>query len=158
MKYFTDAGLTLLPGYMDTPEARAMLYAIALQESRFLHRKQIQGPALGFWQFERIGVTGVLTHPVTREIAEKTCDKLRIDPGTEIYSAIRYNDGLAGAFARLLLWQYPGRLPNIDESSLGWDQYRDLWRPGKPRLESWGANFKKGWDLTQSEEKIHEQV
>ena len=28
-----------------------MLLAIGLQESRFVHRRQIGGPACGFWQF-----------------------------------------------------------------------------------------------------------
>ena len=45
--------LALLPAAMNTPQARCMLLAIGLQESRFVHRRQIGGPARGFWQFER---------------------------------------------------------------------------------------------------------
>ena len=41
----------------DTPEARAMLYAIAMQESRVLHRRQVGGPA----RSRRMGTTVVLT-------------------------------------------------------------------------------------------------
>ena len=60
--------MQLLPAKMDSPQARAMLKAIALQESRFEHRKQIGGPARGFWQFEQGGgVRGVLNHPYSRE-------------------------------------------------------------------------------------------
>ena len=43
--------LALLPSAMDTPQAHCMLLAIGLQESRFVHRRQIGGPACGFWQF-----------------------------------------------------------------------------------------------------------
>ena len=45
--------MALLPARMDTPEADCMLLAIGLQESRFVHRRQIGGPARGFWQFEK---------------------------------------------------------------------------------------------------------
>lgn len=45
---------------MDSTEARVMLLAIGLQESRFINRFQIvqgkpgaKGPARGFWQFEQ---------------------------------------------------------------------------------------------------------
>ena len=48
-------GLKLLPPKFDTPEARVMMLAIGMQESRFLHRKQIGGPARGFFQFEEGG-------------------------------------------------------------------------------------------------------
>lgn len=54
-------GLELLPAKMDTPKARVMMLAIGMQESRFEHRKQIGGPARGFFQFEEAGgVRGVL--------------------------------------------------------------------------------------------------
>src|SRR5690606_35531315 len=53
----------LLPSRMDSDRATVMLLAIGLQESRFEHRRQIKGPARGFWQFERGGgVRGVMTH------------------------------------------------------------------------------------------------
>lgn len=55
------AAARLLPGVAFTPEAKVMLLAIGLQESRFEHRRQIKGPARGFWQFEAGGGTaGVL--------------------------------------------------------------------------------------------------
>ena len=41
------AALSLLPPKMDTPEARAMLGAIALQESALRYRQQVGGPAKG---------------------------------------------------------------------------------------------------------------
>ena len=44
------AALHMLPGHMDSPEARAMLLAIGLQESKLTYRRQVGGPAHGFWQ------------------------------------------------------------------------------------------------------------
>ena len=67
-EYLTDvipAALALLPPQMDTQEARAMLIAIALQESRLTYRKQIGGPARGLHQFETGGVRAVLRHAAT---------------------------------------------------------------------------------------------
>src|SRR5690606_38643231 len=64
----------LLPSRMDSDRATVMLLAIGLQESRFEHRRQIKGPARGFWQFERgRGVRGVLTHPATAALAREVC-------------------------------------------------------------------------------------
>ena len=45
--YTLPAALSLLPPRMDTPLARRYVLAIALQESRFEHRRQIGGPARG---------------------------------------------------------------------------------------------------------------
>jgi hypothetical protein len=70
-----DAALAGLPASMDSPQARVLLIAIALQESRLTHRDQIvkgkkpgvKGPALGLWQFEKGGgVRGVLRHPASK--------------------------------------------------------------------------------------------
>ena len=68
-------GLRLLPAAMNTRKARVLMYAIALQESRFTHRRQIGGPARGFWQFERGGgVRGVMTHPSSARYARSACE------------------------------------------------------------------------------------
>ncbi len=71
--------MALLPARMDTSEARCMLLAIGLQESRFVHRRQIGGPARGFWQFERGtpasrgGVWGVFLHAASRDWLAELC-------------------------------------------------------------------------------------
>ena len=44
-----------LPDRMLSDEAVTMMLAIGYQESRFEHRRQIRGPARGFWQFEHGG-------------------------------------------------------------------------------------------------------
>lgn len=63
------AALSLLPSKMDTPEARAILIAIALQESNLKHRRQVGGPALGLLQWELPQVGLVLRHPVVGPLA-----------------------------------------------------------------------------------------
>lgn len=138
--------LRLLPERMNSPAAVAMLIAIALQESGLRHRAQINGPARGWFQFEPIGVAGVQQHHATRDLAAGIDILTRYQP-SEVYPAIQHNDVLAAAYARLLLWQWPGPLPggrlDVDE---GWTQYLKLWRPGKPHRERWDANYRAGWE------------
>lgn len=139
IEYCLDPGLKLLPKKMDTDKARIMLITIGLQESRFEHRTQIGGPAHGFWQFEKGGgVRGVLNHYATKNYAENICSNLLIDKNEDVvYDAITYNDPLACAMARLLLWTIPYSLPEIGDKDTAWDQYISVWRPGKPHRDTW---------------------
>lgn len=144
---FILPGLSILPERMDSPEARAMLFAIGMQESRFMHRRQIRGPARGFWQFERGGVRGVLKHPASRSTAESVCSFLNYPADAEVvHAAIEHNDMLACAFARLLLWRLPERLPMGDNAAEAWCQYIDTWRPGKPHRQTWDAFYTQAWE------------
>ena len=139
--------MKMLPASMDSLQAKAMILAIGLQESRFEHRVQIGGPAHGFWQFEAGGgVKGVLYHPSTRSLIIEVCEAQGVKPAIqECYQAIINDDILACAFARLLLYTLPGRLPNQNERDLGWKQYTDAWRPGMPHRETWDAFFDQAW-------------
>ena len=89
--------LALLPAAMDTPQARCMLLAIGLQESRFVHRRQIGGPARGFWQFEQGGgVRGVLAHPASAALARQVCQVRGVPPtAPSVYSRLELDDVLA---------------------------------------------------------------
>ena len=142
--------LAMLPPQMDSPSARSMLVAIGLQESRFTYRRQVQGPARGYWQFERLGgVLGVLRHELTREPAGAVLQAMGYQPTSQaVYDAIEHNDILACCFARLLLWTHPERLPGKTEANLGWRIYAETWRPGKPRPETWPDCFAAGWGGT----------
>ncbi|HPX56655.1 MAG TPA: hypothetical protein PK425_08970 [Syntrophales bacterium] len=146
---FMNSGLALLDPIMDSREARAMLIAIGLQESRFSYRVQINGPARGFWQFERGGgIRGVLSHSETMQTAIEICLRLRITPTEdECYVAITYNDALACAFARLLLWTLPDKLPQQGDPDEGWRQYIEAWRPGRPHRETWDRFFNDAWNI-----------
>lgn len=146
-----EAALKLLPSKMDTPEARAMLLAIGFQESRFQYRRQIGGPARGYWQFESGkygGVAAVLHHHSTRDLGREIVESLDYRPEVETcYYAIEHNDILAAVFARLLLYQFPGKLPPRNHPSVGWEQYLRQWSPGKPHPETWQGFFDKSWAM-----------
>jgi len=142
-----EPALDLLPSRMDSAEARVMLLAIGLQESRFLHRKQIKGPARGFWQFERGGgVVGVLNHASTAHHANLICQARGVEPmSTDVYMALEKDDVLAAAFARLLLWTDPYPIPS--EKDAAWALYERTWRPGRPHRSSWDAFFEQAQEF-----------
>jgi len=148
-RFTMPAAMSLLPAKMDSPEARAMILAIGLQESNFEHRKQIVGPARGLFQFESGGgIRGVLTHRASAEPAMVVCEALLYEPSDwAVYLALADNDVLACAFARLLLWTLPAALPKQGDAEEGWRQYIAAWRPGKPHPATWGEHFNKAWSL-----------
>lgn len=129
----------LLPSRMDSRKASVLLIAIGLQESRFEHRRQIGGPARGFWQFELGGgVRGVLTHPATASLARDVCSERSVLPQAgAVYRALETDDVLAACFARLLLWTDPKPLPAVEDVDGGWACYLRNWRPGKPHPGTW---------------------
>lgn len=131
--------LALLPKRMDTPQARVMLLAIGLQESRFEHRHQIGGPAHGFWQFESGGgVKGVMEHPSTKGHAAALCAARGVPfVRSFVFDALEFDDVLAAGIARLLLWSDPKPLPANDDPKAGWGLYLRTWRPGKPHPSTW---------------------
>jgi hypothetical protein len=134
--------LALLPAKMSGPAAEALLLAIGLQESGFTTRHQLGGPAHGYWQFERGGVSGVLTHPASRVQARAVCEACGIKPTVEaVYAALEHDDILAAAFARLLFWIDPSPLPAVGDAGRAWDLYLRTWRPGRPRRDSWDALY-----------------
>ena len=147
--------LALLPPAMDTREARCMLLAIGLQESRFNSRRQLVGnpprpvgPARGFWQFEpgtaasRGGVWGVFLHSSTNRLLRTIAELRGCPPSpTNIWEAIEHDDVLAAGVARLLLWTDPGKLPRIGDADAAWALYLRTWRPGKPHPQTWPALY-----------------
>jgi hypothetical protein len=149
-----EPALLLLPAKMCSPQAEVMLLSIGLQESRFVHRRQIKGPARSFWQAEQGGgmVHGVLRHHLTSELAVGLCDARGVQPVNEhIYTAIEHDDVLAAGLARLLLWSDPGKLPSKGDVEGAWQLYLRTWRPGahsrgdqaqKDELRAkWGRNY-----------------
>lgn len=140
-KQAIEPAFALLPAQMNSPEALVMLLAIGSQESRFRHRRQVGGPARGFWQFERGGgVAGVLSHPSSREHARRICISRGIEPVAQaVYEWLERDDVLAAAFARLLLWTDPQPLPAVNDADGSWQLYLRTWRPGKPHRHTWDA-------------------
>ena len=151
--YLRDAiiptALSLLPAPMESFAARAMLLAIAGQESGYRYRRQVGGPARGWWQFEAGGgVVGVLEHPASRGAAGEVLATLGYAGATaaQIHAALEHNDVLAAVFARLLLWTDPRPLPQSVLSGVdGWAIYLATWRPGKPRPQTWAGYYAASW-------------
>lgn len=135
----------LLPSRMASDAATVMLLAIGLQESRFEHRRQIGGPARGFWQFERGGgVKGVLNHPSSRSYALDVCSERGVlATPTAVYERLEGDDVLAACFARLLLWTDTPPLPPVPHAPAAWSLYTRTWRPGKPHRDTWDALYAK---------------
>lgn len=143
------AAARLLPAKMNSREAKAMLLTSGLQESRFVYRKQVGGPAHGFWQFEGGGGwRGVLTHSASATLAKEALKTLAYaEPSLEDYYAIQNNDILACVFARLLLWTHPKALPAQWQIDYAWEYYINLWRPGKPHRATWNAFYNQAWGM-----------
>ena len=144
-----EPALRILPPMMTSDAAKAMLLAIGMQESRLTHRKQINGPARGLWQFERGGgVAGVLRHPATQAHAATLCWRCG-NAGTTaaVYHQLEHDDVLAAGFARLLLWTLPGVLPVRGQAEEGWRQYIAAWRPGKPHRHTWDKFYEDAWEV-----------
>jgi hypothetical protein len=134
-------------GIPSTVDAARFMLAIALQESGLAHRRQVvsggaeEGPATSFWQFEKNGgCKGILTHSSVSERTKRICEayNVKADPAS-LWEAIRYQDIVAAASARLLIYTLPVSLPKTSDE--GWAQYVAAWRPGKPRPETWSNNW-----------------
>ena len=141
-----DAGLALLPSSLSSPQARVMMYAIGLQESRMTYRRQIVngkpiGPAKGLWQFERGGgCKGVVEHPASRYWMARVCTRQGVPfNATEVWNQLERDDAFAAVAARLLLFTDPKKLPEIDDAGGAWNLYVRTWRPGKPHRQTWDA-------------------
>lgn len=138
MRDAIEPALAMLPPKMTSPEAKVALITIALKESLLLHRRQVtnsgkeDGPAVSFWQFERGGgIVGVLTHHASTAHAKEVCaDRNVAATPAAVWSAMQTDDVLGAAFARLLLWTEPGRLPLVSDVEGCWQLYLHAWRPG----------------------------
>lgn len=143
LRLIIDPTLALLAelGVKSDGRARIMLLAIALQESGLKYRRQIVGPARGFWQFELGGgVAGVLKHPASAQLIRILCAALVVPASSVgVHAALEQNDPLACACARLLLLTDPSALPT--EANAGWAYYLRNWRPGKPHPETWAGHW-----------------
>lgn len=146
MQQAINPALKLLPEKMDTKEARVMLLAIGQQESGFMTRIQKgNGPAHSFWQMERGGgVLGVLNFPGTKFMARAVCDARGVNPNSiDVWTRMSTDDVLGAAFARLLLWTDMMPCPGVKDADGAWALYNRVWKPGKPRPETWPANHEQ---------------
>lgn len=134
--------------------AECMLTAIPTQESDFRSLYQIgkDGRAIhnlarGFYQFEMTGVRAVIRHPSCRWLAPFLVKNGFLTPTPEvIHFALPGSSSLQVWLARANLWWYPHSLvePVLDfeHEEAAWQQYLEIWRPGKPHRELWGRAWK----------------
>lgn len=129
----------------DSISARIQLGATGLQETKFMDRVQVGGPAHSFWQMEKGGgVHGVLTSDVTRSIAVELCASFNVQATDDaVYAAVMLpqNDCLACGLARLIYYADPLPLPNIGDVDGSWRYYIRNWNPGKPHALTWPGYY-----------------
>jgi hypothetical protein len=142
------AFLADVTGIAVTAESDILTLTIAMQESGLVARVQAnQGPAHSFWQFETEGVAGVLDHPKAGPRLKAVCARLgRLPEDYRIWNAIVYDDKLAYACARLLLWSDPAPLPAFGDEAGALAYYARNWRPqwyglGEAEPGRWAANY-----------------
>ena len=135
-------------GVKSSPQAARFLLAIAIQESGLRARRQIvsggaeAGPAVSYWQGE---VTGgmilTLKHFRVGPWMKAICEAYNVQPTPAgLWEAMRYQDIVAAAAARLLVYTLPFALATTQDE--GWAQYLSAWRPGRPHPETWPAAWK----------------
>lgn len=142
--YVIPGAMSILPKDMNSPKAIAMLIAIAMQESKATHRRQINGPARGFWQFEQIAIAEIKRNPRTTYHFQNVLSNLEYPAELDIYEVwklLEHNDILACCMARLNLWKHPYPLPELGESEKAWKYYLDVWKPGRPHITTWADYY-----------------
>lgn len=131
--------LANLSPYLDSPQARCIMLAIAGQESAWDERRQVPGgEARGFWQCEADGMlSGVMFGP-QRAVLTNVCKLYSVptDPDS-LFEALAWNDPLAYTVARLGLWMDRPPLPAIGGQDVAYQTYLRVWRPGKPSADRW---------------------
>ncbi len=122
-------------------QARVLVMAIAGQESAWKERRQIGGPARSFWQFEKGGGVAGLFRVTPKQLAA-VCAELYVPCNpTDVFEAMAWNDVLAAAMARLLLWTDAAPLPNYGDVEGSWAYYQRNWRPGAPHPDVWPGRY-----------------
>lgn len=140
--------LAILPRRFDSREARAMMLAIAWQESKLKARRQMaHGPARSYSQFELGGLIGVLKHPATAPAAAAFIHELDYSdlPPDDLLKVMEWDTVLAAGLTRLNLFWHAAPLPKQDQRAQGWSYYLFCWNPGKPRPDDWAESWAIGW-------------
>jgi hypothetical protein len=154
-KFILPAAASLLPSTHDSLAARRILIAIALQESGCRARRQYgDGPAKSFWQFEPVGVNGVLAHKKAGQWLKEAAAFCDVVASVEaLHGAIEHNDILAAALARLALWVHPDAIPETELEA--WQFYLSTWRPGKPKAHTWAGHWAKACSLIPTNQVVN---
>ena len=124
-----------------TDAARVLVMTIAGQESRWAARRQSGGPARSYWQFELGGGVDDVFRATGRQLGTVCASQdVPYDPHV-VFEAMAWNDPLACAMARLLLWMQPPPLPAVGDKEGAWQYYLKAWRPGAPHRHTWDGLY-----------------
>lgn len=133
----------------DTRDARLMLVAAGMQESRFEARDQgdpdVPGPARGLWQFEKIACRDFverghrrLQHAVRCRRAIGVLEPMRL---WWLIGEPRF-DPVACLLARDALFRHVAEpLPQPGDVDEAWRQYVAAWKPGQRDRERWTRSY-----------------
>lgn len=147
-----EPALRLLPERMSSQRAVLILLATGLQESRFMYRRELGGPGRGLWHFCIEEVQAVMEHPASRDLTRALCAACSVDWRRDaVYVALEYNDVLAAAFARLLLWTDSESLPAVGDIDGAWAQYLRSWQPSHALRQSWTPMYCQACQLLMDE-------
>lgn len=148
-----NQSFAFFPASWGSKDAMVCMLSIGFQESDFEHRQQIiknaegkltpTGPAVSWWQMERGGgILGVLNHPASSAMARVVCEARGVKPtSATVWEAMKTDDVLGAAFARLLLYTNPYKLPAVGKKAETWDLYLREWKPGKPKPAKWPKSY-----------------
>jgi len=136
--------LDLLPGKMDSQEARVQLLATAWQETKLRTRHQYgNGPARGLTQYERGGLQCVLSNPLTHVLALQLCEARGVAPTAfDVWNALEFDDVLGFGMCRLTCWADSKPLPALGDANAAWAFYLSAQNPGVPRPKDWPDSYR----------------
>jgi len=139
------------PPEWNSIRAYNMQLAIAYQESTMLFRRQINGPARGWWQFELGGLKGTEMHKASSKVMHNTWVDLHLPDNLQLrLAALEFCDLWSAVAARCLLRTLADPLPELNQPEEGWKQYIAAWNPGKPRPEKWTTSWAKARSVTDN--------
>lgn len=100
-----------------SPSASKLLLGTAIQESSLIHRKQIEGRALSYFQIEPDTHDDLWKNYLAYrpELAAKVSQFLSETEKNEKLRALKDNDRYAAAMARIYYYRLPEALPPFDD-------------------------------------------
>jgi hypothetical protein len=131
---------------LDTLGAEQLLLGTALQESHLSHRRQIGGPALGYFQVEPKTHDDVWNNflKYRPQLAAKV-NQLLSSPTANKIKELENNDKYATAIARIIYLRAPAPMPplnDIPKMAAYWKRYYNT-ALGKGKEADFVSNWKK---------------
>lgn len=137
---------TLISLGLHTPAAEQLLLATAIQESHLIHRRQVGGPALSYFQIEPRTHDDVWDNflKYRTQLAGKVKQFLT-SPAANKIKELENNDKYATAIARIIYLRVPAPIPplnDIPKMAAYWKRYYNT-ALGKGKESDFINNWKK---------------